>query len=102
MTNTKVLKKKNEKYNIWKCGKCERERLGVKGDIIPKHHRFCLTNMKCEAGCADLNGHEGGVSLVRVINIEKDGSFSGPYRFYYCEEAIREDERNGFIVKVVT
>ena len=52
---------------------------------------------QCEGTCAIYHECEGEVRLVRVSRPDTNEK----WEFYYCEEAIREDQRRGFIVKVL-
>lgn len=47
--------------------------------------------IKCEGAC---DKHRGDVAEVRVF-----GNGWQPMRFNYCQEAIEEDERRGFVVQ---
>lgn len=53
-----------------------------------------MSDKQCMGAC--LDGHLGPVVRVNVVD-PKDGKDWGD--FWYCQEAIEEDKRHGFIVE---
>lgn len=51
--------------------------------------------MKCQGECSKENLCEGEVKEVFVSG----NGFHKPFNFTYCEVAIKEDERRGFLVE---
>lgn len=52
--------------------------------------------LKCDGSCEE---HIGEVKPVIVWG--QSWTKDNPWKFNYCEEAIREDERRGFIVEPI-
>lgn len=55
-----------------------------------------MEKIKCEGNCLEHHGeHKGIVSPVVVY-----GQAIKPTKFNYCENAIKEDLRRGFVVEI--
>jgi len=57
----------------------------------------CEAKNECQGECKREGRCIGNVKKVEVSG----NGFKGPFAFFYCQEAIAEDKRRGFLVKEV-
>ena len=54
-----------------------------------------MSDISCEGNCEAYDGHAGEIKRVAVKRFESE------WKFNYCENAIKEDERRGFEVVIL-